>query len=64
MGTKIRVTVLRTGRSLIVTVNDRLPSRRRILDLSNGAARVLGIASQGVAWVQLSPTTAGVLAAR
>jgi rare lipoprotein A len=55
MGTKIRVTVLGTGRSLIVTVNDRLPSRRRILDLSLGAARVLGITAQGVARVQLSP---------
>ena len=56
MGTKIRVTVLGTGRSLIVTVNDRLPSRRRVLDLSMGAAQVLGITSQGVATVQLSPS--------
>jgi rare lipoprotein A (peptidoglycan hydrolase) len=56
LGTKIRVTVLETGRSLIVTVNDRMPSRRRVLDLSIGAARALGIASFGVAVVQLSPT--------
>ena len=56
MGTKIRVTVLGTGRSLIVTVNDRLPSRRRVLDLSMGAAQVLGITSQGLATVQLSPS--------
>ena len=56
MGTKIRVTVLGTGRSLIVTVNDRLPSRRRVLDLSMGAAHVLGITSQGLATVQLSPS--------
>jgi len=56
MGTKIRVTVLGTGRTLIVTVNDRLPSHRRILDLSVGAARALGIASQGIARVQLSRT--------
>jgi rare lipoprotein A len=55
MGTKIRVTVLETGRSLIVTVNDRLPSRRRVLDLSVGAARVLGVAAQGLAMVVLSP---------
>ena len=64
MGTKILVTVLGTGRSLIVTVNDRLPSHRRILDLSIGAARALGIASQGVAAVQLSLMVPGVSAAR
>ena len=55
MGTKLLVTVLETGRSLIVTVNDRLPSRRRVLDLSVGAARALGIEGQGVAEVQLLP---------
>ena len=55
MGTKILVTVLGTGRSLVVTVNDRLPSHRRVLDLSVGAARALGIAGQGLAMVELSP---------
>jgi rare lipoprotein A len=55
MGTKIRVTVLGTGRSLIVTVNDRLPSRRRVLDLSVGAARVLGVAARGLVRVALNP---------
>lgn len=64
MGTRILVTVLATGRSLLVTVNDRLPSRRRILDLSAGAARALGIAGRGVAEVQLSPALPNVLAAR
>jgi rare lipoprotein A len=64
MGTRILVTVLATGRSLLVTVNDRLPSRRRILDLSAGAARALGIASRGVAAVQLSLPSSSVLAAR
>jgi rare lipoprotein A len=56
LGTRIRVTVLSTGRSLIVTVNDRMPSHRRILDLSVGAARALGIVAAGVAMVQLSPS--------
>jgi rare lipoprotein A (peptidoglycan hydrolase) len=64
MGTKILVTVLGSGRNLIVTVNDRMPSRRRILDLSAGAARALGIVGQGVAVVRLSPASAGMLAAR
>ena len=57
MGTKVLVTVLGTGRSLIVTVNDRLPSRRRVLDLTVGAARALGIAGQGLAMVQLTPAS-------
>jgi hypothetical protein len=57
MGTKLLVTVMGTGRSLIVTVNDRLPSRRRVLDLSEGAARALGIAGRGLAMVQLSSTS-------
>ena len=56
LGTRIRVTVLSTGRSLIVTVNDRMPSHRRILDLSVGAARALGVLTAGVAMVQLSPS--------
>ena len=56
LGTKIRVTVLETGRSLIVTVNDRMPSRRRILDLSLGAAQLLGITGRGIAMVQLAPS--------
>ena len=62
MGTKVLVTVLGTGRSLIVTVNDRLPSRRRVLDLSVGAARALGIAGQGLAMVELSSASPGVIA--
>jgi rare lipoprotein A (peptidoglycan hydrolase) len=61
MGTKVLVTVMGTGRSLIVTVNDRLPSRRRVLDLSVGAARALGIAGQGLAMVQLSAASPGVI---
>ena len=55
LGTKIRVTLLDSGRSLIVTVNDRLPSRHRVLDLSVGAARALGIIGRGIAMVQISP---------
>jgi rare lipoprotein A (peptidoglycan hydrolase) len=64
LGTKILVTVLETGRSLVVTVNDRLPSRRRVLDLSVGAARALGIEAQGVAEVQLTLAPLRLMAAR
>ena len=55
LGTKIRVTVLDSGRSIVVTVNDRMPQRRRIVDLSLGAAQVLGITGRGIAMVQLAP---------
>jgi rare lipoprotein A len=46
-GTKLRVT--HGGRSVVVTVNDRGPYvHGRILDLSTGAARAIGITSAGV----------------
>jgi len=53
-GTRIKVTHVATGRSVIVTINDRLPSRRRVVDLSYGAAQHLGMIRQGVAQVVLS----------
>lgn len=46
-GTKLRVT--HGGRSVIVTVNDRGPFvRGRVLDLSTGAARAIGLVGAGV----------------
>jgi rare lipoprotein A len=37
------------GRSVVVTVNDRGPFiRGRVLDLSTGAARAIGLTSAGV----------------
>src|SRR3954454_3056889 len=48
-GTRLRVTDVKTGRQVRVTVNDRGPFvRNRILDLSRGAAQVLGMADRGV----------------
>jgi rare lipoprotein A len=45
-GTKLRVT--HGGRSVIVTVNDRGPFvRGRVLDLSTGAARAVGLSGLG-----------------
>ena len=45
-GTKLRVT--HGGRSVVVTVNDRGPFvRGRVLDLSTGAARAIGIEGLG-----------------
>ena len=51
-GTRVRVSDPRTGRSVVVTINDRGPFvQGRVLDLSVGAARALGIASRGVSRV-------------
>ena len=54
-GTKVLVTVEATGRSVVVTITDRLPSRRRVIDLSVAAARLLGIVREGLAEVSLRP---------
>ncbi|MDB5618547.1 septal ring lytic transglycosylase RlpA family protein [Tardiphaga sp.] len=46
-GTKLRVT--HGDRSVVVTINDRGPFiRGRVLDLSKGAASVIGLTSRGV----------------
>lgn len=46
-GTKLRVT--HGGQSVIVTINDRGPFvRGRVLDLSTGAARAIGLTGAGV----------------
>jgi rare lipoprotein A len=51
-GTRVRVSDLKTHRSVVVTINDRGPFvQGRVLDLSLGAARVLGIESRGVSRV-------------
>lgn len=49
-GTRLKVT--HGGRSVVVTVNDRGPFiRGRVLDLSTGAARAIGLTSRGVGQV-------------
>ena len=49
-GTKLKVANLRNGKTVIVRINDRGPFiRRRILDLSYGAAKLIGISRTGVA---------------
>jgi rare lipoprotein A len=49
-GTKLRVT--HGSQSVIVTINDRGPFvRGRVLDLSTGAARAIGLTSAGVGQV-------------
>ncbi|MDH4982064.1 septal ring lytic transglycosylase RlpA family protein [Hyphomicrobium sp. D-2] len=48
-GTKVRVTNKRNGKSVIVTINDRGPNTPgRIIDVSTGAANVLGMRRDGL----------------
>jgi rare lipoprotein A len=54
-GTKVRVVLAGTDRSVVVTITDRIYSSRRVLDLSVAAARELGIIRRGVAEVTLNP---------
>jgi len=54
LGTKVRVTNLGNGRQVVVTITDRGPlGRDRIIDLSYGAARQLGMAKEGLAKVRI-----------
>jgi rare lipoprotein A len=54
IGTWIRVTNLRNGKTCIVKVNDRLhPSMRRIVDLTSAAAHKLGFTSAGLTRVKV-----------
>ncbi len=54
-GTKVRVTLAGTDRSVVVTITDRLHCGNRIVDLSVAAARELGMISRGIATVTLLP---------
>ena len=54
LGTKVLVTMEQTGRAVVVTITDRLPSGRRVIDVSLGAARALGFVGQGLAEVSLA----------
>jgi rare lipoprotein A len=53
-GTRVKVTHLRSGRSVIVRINDRGPFiKSRIIDLSYGAAVAIGLEKSGVANVRI-----------
>jgi rare lipoprotein A len=53
-GTRVRVTNLKTGRSVVVRINDRGPFiRGRIIDLAYGAATAVGLHRSGVAKVSV-----------
>jgi rare lipoprotein A len=53
-GSRVRVTNLRNGRTVVVLVSDRGPyTRNRLIDLSYGAARRLDFVRDGTARVRL-----------
>lgn len=55
LGSKVKVTMQSTGRSIIVTITDRLIARPCVIDLSAAAARLLGMSTNGLARVSLAP---------
>ncbi|HEY4134131.1 MAG TPA: septal ring lytic transglycosylase RlpA family protein [Alphaproteobacteria bacterium] len=53
-GTVVRVTDVKTGRMVKVRINDRGPhAKGRIIDLSESAARALGVAGKGTLRVRI-----------
>lgn len=54
LGTWIKVTNLRNGRSVVVKTNDRLhPKMKRIVDLTRAAAQKIGYISSGLTRVKV-----------
>ena len=53
-GTRVRVTLLSTGKSVVVRINDRFPGTKgRIIDISKGAATRIGLIGPGTGRVRL-----------
>lgn len=66
LGSWVKVTNLKNDRSVMVRINDRGPVKKsRIIDLSYGAAKLLGMGSSGISSVRLdivdTPTVAQIL---
>jgi rare lipoprotein A len=65
LGTEVRVTNLRNGRTVVVRINDRGPVvPGRIIDLSYSAARALDVKARGLQRVRLDlvqPQTVALL---
>ncbi|MEL6422380.1 MAG: septal ring lytic transglycosylase RlpA family protein, partial [Pseudomonadota bacterium] len=62
-GTKVRVTRISTGRSVVVTINDRGPYiKGRIIDLSRAAAQKIGMTGAGVTRVKVDVVGRGGVA--
>ena len=54
LGTQVRVTDSRSGKSVVVKINDRGPyAKGRVIDLSRAAARQIGLVNKGVSKVKV-----------
>ena len=52
--TRVRVTLLSTGRSAVVRINDLFPNHKgRLIDVSRGAARAIGLIGPGTGRVRV-----------
>lgn len=56
-GTKLKVTNLKNGKTVICEVNDRGPAKKldRIIDLSKGAFKRIGSLKEGLVHVSVTP---------
>ena len=53
-GTRVKVTLLASGRSVVVRINDRFPNHKgRVIDLSRAAAKEIGLMRRGTGRVRL-----------
>jgi len=53
-GTRVKVTLLSTGKSVVVRINDRFPAHKgRAIDLSHEAAKRIGLLGPGTGKVRL-----------
>ncbi len=67
LGTRVRVTNLINGKSVIVKINDRMNKKnQRLIDLSHEAAKQLGFVQQGLGHVvvEILSVSSDYLAAR
>lgn len=53
MGTMVKVTNLKNDSIVVLKINDRLPSKKRIIDVSRAAAEQLNFVRDGLAEVKL-----------
>lgn len=58
-GTRVRVTNLTNGKSVVVRINDRGPHiASRVIDLTEAAAKAIGMWRKGIVSVRLEPLDA------
>ena len=53
-GTRVKVTLLSSGKSTVCRINDRFPAYKgRIIDVSRGTAKAIGLIGPGIGQVRL-----------